>query len=97
LSQHLGKTAGSWLITVDGTPTASDFSTQAAELSTKFGKYQLSRFFCGDEDLIRLNGKTHAITNQWSINQIPALRTIAESYPKLKISFVKAELGNRMD
>jgi hypothetical protein len=97
LSQHLGKTVASWLITVDGTPTAADFAAKAAELSTKFGKYQLSRFFCGDEDLVRVNGKTYAITNQWSINHVPALRTIAGSYPELKISFVKAEPGNSVD
>jgi hypothetical protein len=97
LSLHLGKTVASWLITVDGTLTAADFAAKAAELSTKFGKYQLSRFFSGDEDLVRLNGKTYAITNQWSINQVPALRTISESYPELKISFVKAEPGNSVD
>lgn len=97
LSQHLGKNVASWLITVDGTPSAAEFSAQAAELSTKFGKYQLSRFFCNDEDLIRLDGKTFAITNQWSINHVPALLTIVESYPALKMSFVKAEVGDSVD
>jgi hypothetical protein len=97
LSQHLGKTVSSWLITLDGTLNVADFAARAAKLSTKFGTYQLSRFFCGDEDLIRLNGKTYAITNQWSINQVPALRAIAESYPELKISFVKAEPGDSVD
>jgi hypothetical protein len=55
------------------------------------GKYKLSRFFWGEDDLIRIDGKTFAISNQWDISNIPALQRIAEAYPNLKAHFVKAE------
>ena len=91
LSRHLGRSVTAWLIAVDGTLDSAAFTGQASRLSTKLAKYGLGRFFCGDEDLVHLNGKTYAITNQWSINDVPALRIIAESYPSLNVSFVKAE------
>jgi len=87
----LGGFVTSWLIAVDGTLNAAEFSEKAAQLSTKFGKYDLRRFFCGDEDLVHSGGKTYGISNQWDAGKIPALQKITESYPRLKIRFVKAE------
>ncbi len=89
LARHLGRSVSSWLITVEGTLNAVEFAERASQISTKFGKYQLSRFFCNDEDLLRLDGKTFAISNQWSISDIPAFQAIAESYPDLRLSFAK--------
>ncbi len=91
LAQHLGRSAPSWLITVEGTFEAAEFVDRASQITTKWGKYQLSRFFCDDESLLRLDGKTFAISNQWSISDIPAFQAIADSYPELRLSFAKAD------
>jgi hypothetical protein len=91
LAAHLGKAVASWLIAVDGSLCAADFAEEASKLSTKFGKYNLSRFFCGQEDLLRISGRTCAISNQWDIGDVPAFQKISEVYPELSIRFVKAE------
>jgi hypothetical protein len=90
LAQHLGRSVPTWLISVEGTHDSARFANLASEISTKFGKYDLGRFFCDDENLLHLNGKTLAVSNQWSIIDIPAFQTIADSYSQLRLSFAKA-------
>ncbi len=92
LSSHLGRSVTTWLIGIDGTLNSAEFTKRASQISTKFGKYDLGRFFCDDEDLVHSNDRTYAITNQWSISDVPALKTITEFYPFLDLSFIKAEL-----
>lgn len=70
---------------------ASKAANQLLSLSTKFGKYSLSRFYCGDAELIRFEDKTFAISNQWDVHDIPALQKIIESYPELNVQLAKAE------
>ncbi len=89
LARHLGRSVPTWLITVEGAVEAAEFADRASQITTKFGKYQLSRFFCDDEELLRLSGKTFAISNQWSISDIPAFQAIRESHPELELSFAK--------
>jgi hypothetical protein len=91
LTTYIGGAVTSWLITADGILNAEEFAQAASQISTKFGKYQLSRFFVRQEDLIHIGGKTCAISNQWDLGDIPALQRITEGYPDLKIQFVKAD------
>lgn len=90
LARHLGRSVATWLISIEGMHGGQEFVNLASQISTKFGKYQLSRFFCGDDDLLHLRGKTLAISNQWSISDIPAFQAIADSYSDLHLSFSKA-------
>jgi len=89
LATFIPGSVASWLITVDDTLNAEDFSARA--VSMKSGRYRLSRFFCGEEDLIRIGGKTYAISNQWDMSNIPALQKITEAYPNLRANFVKTD------
>jgi hypothetical protein len=89
LSRKLGRSTATWLISVQGTLDASEFADRVSQILTRFGKYQLNRFFCNDEHLLRMNGRTLAISNQWSISDIQAFQLIAQSYPELKLSFSK--------
>lgn len=89
LAIHLGRSASTWFISVHDNLNAEEFAQEAYKISTRFGKYNPSRFFGEQEDLIRLDGKTCAIANQWSIKDVPALEKIAETYPQLLMRITK--------
>lgn len=91
LSKHLGRAASTWLITVDGEVNAGKFAELASNMSSKFGKYKLSRFFVSEGDLIHLGGKTSAISNQWDINDVPAFENIVKTFPQLGMRISKVQ------
>ncbi len=97
LSKHLGKAVTTWIITVDGTLSAPEFALEASKLATKWGKYDLGRFFCGEGELVHKHGRSYAITNQWAINDIPALEAIAEKYPDLNLFSVGHSRAGRSE
>lgn len=53
--------------------------------------FDLSRFFCADEDLIRSNGSTAALTNQWGVGTFEAIESLLRAFPDRGISCTAIE------
>ena len=70
-----------------GTLSAEAFLEAASNLPRK---PKMTRFFVSDEDLVRIDGYTCSISNQWAIKDVPAFEQIAKTYPKLRMHIKKA-------
>jgi hypothetical protein len=55
---------------------------------------RVKRFFCGDDELFRIDGKTLVMSNQWGIRSVEAAESLAKRFPSLKIRTRPASEGN---
>ena len=78
---------------VTGKLPGKEFRAAVSELKTPSGGvYTPKRFYFDDADLFVSGGKTWALSNQWSINFLPALDELIAKYPEAKITYsVSAE------
>ncbi len=53
--------------------------------------FDRSRFFCAEEDLIRNDGRTYALTNQWGMGTIEAIEALLQAFPDQGISCAPTE------
>lgn len=74
---------------VEGAIDAAGFDRLAQEKASAGGlNFDRRRWFSGDGELIRANGKTYAFSNQWGgENWHRAMNLLKEKYPQLKIGF----------
>lgn len=74
---------------VEGSVDASDFERLAADKAAFSGPpFNRSRWFCGNDELIRANGKTYAFSNQWGGDYWHrAMSLLKERYPQFSIEF----------
>ena len=69
-------------ISVEGQLTAEEFQERAATLQAKLGgSYNLRRYFCDDDQLFHVDGRTYALSNQWSINTISVVDELIAKLP----------------
>lgn len=66
--------AGNMFLSAEGTLTGQ-------QLMSAFPSKSPTRFYCSDEDLIHLNGKTYALSNQWGERTEEAVSKIVERMP----------------
>lgn len=45
------------------------------------------RFFCDDDKLVRVGGKTYVVSNQWGTDTIDAADSLARAFPDLDIAY----------
>lgn len=77
---------------VHGKLSESEFRTALSEMKTQNGAaYDLRRYFLDESDLFYSDGKTWALSNQWSIKSIPDLDQLISTYPDSKIAYSVAE------
>jgi hypothetical protein len=78
-------------ISVEGEVGVEEFQARAQKLQAKFGgQYNLKRYFCDDDEMLfRLNGRTYALSNQWSVNTLPQLEELLALLPDQSIRFGK--------
>jgi hypothetical protein len=60
---------------------AADGMLTSQQLMAAFPNKSPTRFFCSDEDLIHIEGKTFALSNQWGERTEEAVSKIVESMP----------------
>ncbi|MGJ5041239.1 MULTISPECIES: hypothetical protein [unclassified Bradyrhizobium] len=78
-------------LSVPGQVDGPEFRKAAAEMRTPSGApYDLKRFYTDDGDLFFSDGKTWALSNQWSIDFLPQLDQLIAKYPDAKISYSAA-------
>ena len=80
------------LIVVEGDLRGEEFLL-AATAAKKADGYAFGpgRFFLEDSQLIRVDGKTCALSNQWSIKTLPVINQIISAVPQAAISYRETE------
>lgn len=80
---------GQWL-SVDGEFSADEFRAKASMLQAKFGgRYDLRKYFCEEEQLFRVAGKTYALTNQWGLGRLSQLEELIAMLPPGMVTYAK--------
>ena len=75
-------------IGVPGKLVGNDFRAAVAEMKMPSGAaYDPRRYYLDDSDLFFSDGKTWALSNQWSIKSIPSLDQLISKYPEVKVSY----------
>jgi hypothetical protein len=75
-------------ISVDGELNSEKFLDNASKLQAKFGGKL--RYFCDDGELFHIDGKTYALSNQWSLNTtIPVVDQVIAKLPPGTVSYAK--------
>ena len=83
---------GRLFISAAGMLAGDQFIQAIAAMEAPEGKQvEYHRFFCGDGDLINLEGFTYAFSNQWGTRTAEAMKTIIEAFPEKEISFTISE------
>jgi hypothetical protein len=73
---------------VDGTVDAPEFGALALGNSASF---KANRWFCDDDELIHVNGKTYAFSSQWGGDDWRnAMNALKAQYPQFNIDFIPA-------
>lgn len=73
---------------VDGTLDSDSFIRIAIAQREVGGKmFEKRRWFCDDGELICVDGKTYALTNQWGNKWGSAMNLLKENFPDAKIDF----------
>ena len=76
---------GNLFVNFDGSLDEEKFSEQLMTLDTG-GKYpKTKRYFCKQDELIWIEGKTYALTNQWGQRTLEAVDLLSTKYPKMNI------------
>lgn len=79
---------------VPGKLVGDGFRAAVSEMRTQSGAiYDPRRYYFDDSDLFFSDGKTWALSNQWSIKYIPNLDQLISRYPETKISYSIAPQG----
>ncbi len=74
-----------WL---DGEHTPESFRAGLAALGEDGGpRLDPRRFLTGDGELLHLQGRTYAFTNQWGLNTVPAMDALRAAFPEAEILY----------
>lgn len=92
VAQHCGPRASRALISVEGEVGHDDFVRLATAARAANGKrFDRSRFFCGDDELLRVGGRTYAFSSQWGgTDWLEAMTNLRDAFPDRGISFTPA-------
>ena len=81
------------LVSVSGNVDGEKFKKLALVERKKQGRsFDPKRYFCQDDELLKLNGRTYAIINQWTLEAFTKIMALVKKdYPNLKISYSREE------
>lgn len=76
----------------DGELSSENFVALQMEGVAKNGKsFEERRFYCEDDELFHVNGKTYSFTNQWGHRCIEAINQLMKGFPNEHISCCESE------
>jgi hypothetical protein len=82
-------------LSVPNKVTVEEFRKQASQLKNANGvPYDLRRRFLNDGELFNSEGKTWALSNQWSRYELPMLNELISKYPEAGISYKPSDEGD---
>lgn len=76
---------GDLFISFDGLLDEEKFAEELMKLDTGGKLPKTKRYFCKQDELFVLDGKTFAMTNQWGLRTLEAVELISSKYPQLEI------------
>lgn len=92
VAQHCGPRANRALVSVEGEVDGEGFVRLANTARVAVGKrFDPIRYFCGEDELIRVNGRTYAFSSQWGGSDwLEAMTTLRDAFPDRRIKFTVA-------
>ena len=82
-------------ISLQGRHTPEQFREKATQLRTPHGgNYDLNRYFTGADQLLFVDGKTYALTNQWGRKRLPSLDSLLTKHPEARVSYTPTANGD---
>lgn len=82
----------SMFVNAEGEISAADFVSKLTENAANGGRaFDVSRYYCTDEDLIHFHGKTFALSSQWGTRTEEALDLLIAAFPEDRISYKIAD------
>jgi hypothetical protein len=86
---HCGRRANRALFSVEGEVSHVDFIRLAKASRAELGKgFDPIRFFCGESELLRVNGRTYAFSSQWGgPDWLDAMTRLRNAFPDKEIDF----------
>jgi hypothetical protein len=83
---------GNTLCSVDGELDATSFEDALAKQLIALGnKPETYRYFIAEEELIRANGKTYAVSKMWGARTSEAMATLIQTFPGHDIAFNESQ------
>ena len=81
------------LVSVSGNVNGENFKKLALVERKKHGRsFDPKRYFCQDDELLKINGRTYAIINQWTLEAFTELMELVDrDFPNLKITYTREE------
>jgi len=77
---------------VAGDLTAADFAAAVTEERERTGRvFDVGRWFCEDDELLHLHGRTYAVSNQWGTATEDVIRRLLASFPDRGVKVVATE------
>lgn len=68
---------------VEGNVESAEFIAMASNQ----GRFSPGQYYCGEEELIRLNGNTYAVSSHWGRDTIKAIDNMKQACPDAKIEY----------
>lgn len=89
VAEHCGPRAHRALQSVDGEVGHDDFVRLATASRVELGKgFDPIRWFCGNDELLRVGGRTYAFSSQWGGNDwVVAMTNLRNAFPDRAIKF----------
>ncbi|MHB1102646.1 MAG: hypothetical protein ACYC0C_07685 [Devosia sp.] len=92
VAQHCGPRANRALISVEGEVAYDNFVRLATAARAANGKrFDPIRFFCRDDELLHVGGRTYAFSSQWGgTDWLEAMTNLRDAFPDRRITFTPA-------
>lgn len=89
VATHCGPRANRALRSVEGEVGHDDFVRLATESRAELGKrFDPIRWFCGEDELLRVGGRTYAFSSQWGgTDWLDAMTNLRDAFPDRGIAF----------
>lgn len=89
VAQQCGPRANRALISVDGAVRSAEFIRLAEAARAAMGrKFDPDRFFCEDDELVQVAGRTYAFSSQWGGSDwLQAMTNLRQHFPDARIDF----------
>lgn len=93
VAAHLGRPVDRCLISVAGEVNGDEFRLLMQNEREKSGRrFDHTRFFCADDELLRYENRTYACNNQWGGSEwLTAMENLRDAFPDQEIRFSPSE------
>jgi len=93
VAEHCGPRGTRAIVSVEGTVDAGDFNRLAKEARAQEGRsFDPTRYFCGKDELLHVDGRTYAFLNQWGGTAwMQAMVSLRDTFPEQDVEFAPSD------